>query len=569
LQAFLFSEDCLLYSVHMKSDLELLIPSLKDVFSGDIETSEEILEKYSRDASMFKIIPQMVVFPKNSADIQKLVKWTNEQNESRGEKLNLTVRSAGTCMAGGAINDSIIIDVTRYMHDVISVTSEYAVVQPGCYYRDFEPKTLEKNVIFPSYTASRELCALGGMYGNNCAGEKTLKYGKFNEYILSSKVIFSDGNEYIVEPLNRPQLEEKMKSKTFEGELYRSIWELIQNNGSEIINAKPIVSKNSAGYAIWNVWNAKTQIFDLNQLLIGSQGTLGIVTEMKIRLVPVEPVTAMMVTFLPDLKNLGDLVNMCKTVNPTSIESFDDYSLTFAFKFFTDFVKQLGLLGGARLGLRFIPEAFMMMRTGIPKLILMTEVTGNNQDELLAQLHSLEKEIKTKFGYRSRVMKHNEAEKYWKIRRESFNLLRKHVKGLHTAPFIDDVVIPVEHLSEFLPKIQNILDREKFIYTIAGHAGNGNFHIIPLLDFKKEGIADQVMRLSDEVYDVIASYHGSITGEHNDGIVRTPYLGKQFDAGILKLFSSIKKIFDKQNILNPNKKVNGNIEMIQKYLIKE
>lgn len=569
MQTFLFSMDCLLYSVHMKLDLELLVPSLKSVFSGDIETSEESLEKYSRDASMFKIVPQMVVFPKNSLDIQKLVKWTSEQNETRRDILNLTVRSAGTCMAGGAINDSIIIDVTRYMHNVISVTQEYAIVQPGCYYRDFEPKTLEKNVIFPSYTASRELCALGGMYGNNCAGEKTLKYGKFNEYILSSKVIFTDGNEYIVEPLNRPQLEEKMKLKTFEGEVYRSVWELIQNNGAEIINAKPIVSKNSAGYAIWNVWNAKTQIFDLNQLLVGSQGTLGIVTEMKIRLVPVEPVTAMMVTFLPDLKNLGELVNICKTVNPTSIESFDDYSLTFAFKFFSDFVKQLGLFGGAQLGLRFIPEVFMMMRTGLPKLILMTEVTGNNQEELLAQLHSLEKEVKTKFGYRSRVMKHNEAEKYWKIRRESFNLLRKHVKGLHTAPFIDDVVIPVEHLSEFLPKIQSILDREKFIYTIAGHAGNGNFHIIPLLDFKKEGIADQVMRLSDEVYDVIASYHGSITGEHNDGIVRTPYLGKQFDAGILKLFGSIKKVFDKQNMLNPNKKVNGSIEMIQKYLIKE
>lgn len=553
----------------MKPDRELLVADLKTDFLGDIETSEEVLEKYSRDASMFKIVPKMVVFPKNSLDIQKLVKWARLQNETLDEKLHVTVRSAGTCMSGGAINDSIIIDVTRYMHNIISVTPEYAVVQPGCYYRDFEPKTLEQNVIFPSYTASRELCALGGMYGNNCAGEKTLKYGKFNEYILSSKVIFTDGNEYTVEPLNRPQLEEKMKLKTFEGEVYRSVWELIQNNGSEIIHAKPVVSKNSAGYAIWNVWNPKTQIFDLNQLLVGSQGTLGIVTEMKIRLVPVEPVTAMMVTFLPDLKNLGDLVTMCKTVNPTSVESFDDYSLTFAFKFFADFIKQLGLFGGARLGLRFIPEAFMMLRTGLPKLILMTEVTGNDQEDLLAQLHNLEKEVKNKFGYHSRVMKHDEAEKYWKIRRESFNLLRKHVRGLHTAPFIDDVVVPTEHLSEFLPKIQSILDREKFIYTIAGHAGNGNFHIIPLLDFKKEGIANQVMRLSDEVYDLIGSYHGSITGEHNDGIIRTPYLNKQFEKGVVRLFGSIKKIFDQENIFNPNKKVNGTIEMIQKYLIKE
>lgn len=342
----------MVYSVHMKFE------TLKSVFTGDIENSEEILEKYSRDASMFQVRPELVVFPKNSVDIQNLVKWANLQTEP----ISLTVRSAGTCMSGGPINNSVIIDVTRYMNKVISVLPEYAIVQPGCYYRDFEVETLKQDVIFPSYTASRDLCALGGMYGNNCAGEKTLRYGKFNDYILSSKVIFTDGNEYNIEPLNRPQLEEKMKQQTFEGSVYREIWSMIQEHGTDIIDAKPIVSKNSAGYALWNVWNAKTQMFDLNQLLVGSQGTLGIVTEMKIRLVPVEPMTAMMVTFLPDISKLGDLVNLCKTVSPTSIESFDDYSLKFAFRFFTDFVKQLGLFGGARLGLRFIPEAFIMMR---------------------------------------------------------------------------------------------------------------------------------------------------------------------------------------------------------------
>ncbi len=552
-------------------NLETIIPTLRTVFSGEIETHVDVLEKYSRDASMFKVMPQMVVFPKHSADIQALVKWVKKQNEELplDQQLSITARSAGTCMAGGAINDSIIMDMTRYLNKVISVSAESAIVQPGCYYRDFEPKTLEKNVIFPSYTASRDLCALGGMFGNNCAGEKTLRYGKFNEYIISSKVILADGNEYVVNQLNRPQLEEKMKQDTFEGSVYRSVWQMIQDHGSDIASAKPIVSKNSAGYAIWNVWNPKTQIFDLNQLLVGSQGTLGIVTEMTIRLVPVEPVTAMMVTFLPNLKSLGDLVNLCKTVSPTSIESFDDYSLKFAFKFFTDFVKQLGIFGGARLGLRFIPEGLMMLKTGIPKLLLMTEVTGTNQEDLLAKLHVLDKQVKEQFGYRSRVMHHNEAEKYWKIRRESFSLLRKHVKGLHTAPFIDDIVVPVESLPEFMPKIQAILDREKFIYTIAGHAGNGNFHIIPLLDFKKEGIADQVTRLSDEVYDLIASYHGSITGEHNDGIVRTPYLHKQFTQPVLDLFKDIKTAFDPHVMFNPGKKVNGSVAAIQKYLVKE
>lgn len=567
---FVYSSN-LIYYRYMKSLSESIIRSLQKVFTGDIEYSNEVLTKYSRDASMFVVRPQMVVFPKNSNDVKSLMQWVNAQNQELGldEQLSITVRSAGTCMSGGAINHSIIVDVTRYMNQVIAVTPEYAVVQPGCYYRDFEPKTLEKNVIFPSFTASRELCALGGMYGNDCAGEKTLRYGKFHEYILSSKVIFQDGNEYIVEPMNRPQLEAKIKLDTFEGKVYRELWQLIQENGGEIVNNKPIVSKNSAGYALWNVWNPKTQIFDLNQLLVGSQGTLGIVTEMKIKLVPVEPVSAMMVTFLPDLKKLGDMVNLCKTVSPTSIESFDDYSLKFAFKFFTDFLKQLGIIGGLQLGLRFIPEGLIMLKTGIPKLLLMTEVTGNDQQELLQKLEDLKKQVHEQFGYTSRVLHHAEAEKYWRIRRESFNLLRKHVKGLHTAPFIDDIVVPVEHLPEFLPKIQAILDREKFIYTIAGHAGNGNFHIIPLLDFKNKELPDMILRLSDEVYDLVAQYHGSITGEHNDGIVRTPYLHKQFSPKMIQLFQKTKEVFDPGYILNPGKKVGGTVEYLVEKLVRE
>jgi FAD/FMN-containing dehydrogenase len=129
--------------------------------------------------------------------------------------------------------------------------------------------------------------------------------------------------------------------------------------------------------------------------------------------------------------------------------------------------------------------------------------------------------------------------------------------------------VPVKHLPEFLPRIQKILDREKFIYTIAGHAGNGNFHIIPLLDFKKKNISDIVTRLSDEVYDLVAEYQGSITGEHNDGIVRTPYLHKQFSLKTIELFKKTKEIFDPGYILNPGKKVDGTVKYLVEKLVRE
>ena len=156
-----------------------------------------------------------------------------------------------------------------------------------------------------------------------------------------------------------------------------------------------------------------------------------------------------------------------------------------------------------------------------------------------------------------------EAEKYWKIRRESFNLLRKHTKGKKTAPFIDDIIVKPEYLPEFIPKVQKMLDEYKLIYTIAGHPGNGNFHIIPLMDLTSPISADVILDLSKKIYTLVHEYHGSITAEHNDGIIRTPYLLQMYGPEVVKLFVETKNIFDPHNIFNPGKKVGGTFDDIR------
>ena len=148
-----------------------------------------------------------------------------------------------------------------------------------------------------------------------------------------------------------------------------------------------------------------------------------------------------------------------------------------------------------------------------------------------------------------------EAEKYWKIRHESFNLLRKHVKGKRTAPFIDDIIVEPQYLPEFLPKVKALIDEYKLDYAVQGHLGNGNFHIIPLVDPKDPALRGIIDELSHKVYDLVLSYSGSITGEHNDGLVRTPYIEKMFGREMYALFLETKKIFDPLNIFNPGKKV--------------
>lgn len=562
---------------------------IQKFFKGDVEDSEETLIKYSRDASIFEVRPKLVVFPKNSLDIQNLVQYIS-QKKKEDPSLNLAVRAAGTCMSGGSLTESIVVDVMRYMNKIGGVKgiSPYTIlpnfpgssaveisaeikVEPGVFYRDLETKLTGENLLLPCFTASKSINALGGMVGNNSGGELTLRYGKTQDYIKELKVVFFDGHEYTIKPLTRRELYTKMAEATREGEIYKKIFDIVSNNERTIAAAKPIVNKNSAGYYLWNVWRKDEggeEIFDLSQVIVGSQGTLGIVTEITIRLIEKPAASKLVLVMLRDLKNLGEIVDDILKFTPTSIESYDDKTFGLAVRYFSEFVKERGLWNTIRYGLRFMPEFLMMVTGGVPKLMLLVEFQGKEIEPLRKKsidlIRSLQKyKVKMRF-----IEKELEAEKYWQIRRDSFALLRKHSGTKHTAPFIDDIVVPSKCLPEFLPKLNALVDEYKksMVYTVAGHAGNGNFHIIPLMDFHNENIKQIIPELSDKVYDLVLQYHGSITAEHNDGIVRTPYLEKQFGPEVIRLFGEVKKAFDPDIIFNPGKKVGGTKEYMLEHI---
>ncbi len=537
--------------------------SLKPDFEGDIDSSEKTLTTYSRDASIFEIRPKVVVFPKHSKDVQTLVKWV-AAHKAEDPTLSITARSAGTDMSGGAVGASIIADFTKYMNHLGSVTPESGTAEPGLHYRDFEKATMKNNTLMPTFPASRELCAIGGIVSNNSGGEKSLRYGQVRDFVTGLKVVFTDGNEYVVRPLMKAELDAKIAEGTSESELYKKLWQLIEANKDRIMAAKPDVSKNSAGYYLWDVYDPKTGTFDLCKLIVGSQGTLGLVTEATFKLVPAHPKSNILVVFMPDITRLSEIVNEILPFGPETLETFDDYSLKLAVKFFFDFWKQIGTFGMVRLGFQFIPDAWKIIRGGkIPKLMLLVEFAGDDDAAIKKQLVEVKEKV-IHFGYEIHIARsQSEAEKYWRIRHESFNLLRKHVRNMRTAPFIEDVVVKPEHLPAFLPKLQALLDEHKLLYTIAGHAGDGNFHIIPLMDFKNPQTKIDIMELNTKVYDLVHEYKGSITAEHNDGLIRTPYLEQMFGKEMYDLFRQTKEIFDPAGILNPGKKYGATVEDIK------
>lgn len=533
--------------------MEAFLRDIAERSTADIHVDEKTRAAASRDTSLFSVMPKAVVAPKTAADVGVLVRAA-----AAHPGVTLTARSAGTGMDGGALSESVIVDFTAHLNRLKGFSGTQAVVEPGLYYRDFEKETLKRNLLMPSYPASRELCAMGGIVANNSGGELTLAYGKTARYVRALKMVLADGNEYTFTKLNREALDAKVLQRDFEGELYRKIYSLIRDNLAAIEAARPHVSKNSAGYALWDVYNKDKDTFDLTKLFVGAQGTLGLMTEATFDLVTPDPHSQMMVVFLDNFDRLGDIVKAVLVHTPTTFESYDDKTLSLAIRFFGAFVKKLGFRNMLSIARHSIPEALSILRHGLPKLVLQITFDGKDPAVLKRKADGLAKALREfRPRYVEIVSTNIEMKEYWLIRRESFNLLRHKVQGMKTAPFIDDIVVPPQVLPEFLPRLYAILNEynKLMVHNIAGHIGNGNFHIIPLMDLSKKEVREAIPVIAKRVYALVLEYKGSITGEHNDGIIRTPFLKDQFGEHMTALFAETKKIFDPQHIFNPGKKV--------------
>lgn len=537
---------------------------LKSKLKGKIITDSNEKFKYRRDTSIFEMEPSAVILPKDSKDIQNLVSLITKHKKEVPE-LSITARSAGTDMTGGPLTESVLIDFTEHMNRFLELGENYAVAEPGMYYRDFEKRTLEKDLYFPSYPASREVCAIGGIVSNNAGGERTLQYGKTNKYILGLRVILADGNEYYFGKIDKRELEKRMKEQTFEGKIYRKTFELLNKNRQLIEESRPKVSKNSSGYNIWDV--IENDNFDLTQLFCGAQGTLGIITQAKLKLVAKKKFNKLYVVFFKNLDALPSWTQDVLKLKPTSLEITDDHTFKIYLRYAKEMAEILGSKGIFSTIKLFMPEFIMTVRSGIPKLITLVEFEGDEEPPIFEKIKQLEQLVKN-YKLQGRFCKTQlEADKYWKLRRDTFKLLREKIKDKHATPFIDDISISPSYLPEFIPALTKILDEHKILYTISGHLGDGNLHVIPLMDLSDEGERKKIYEVMERVNKLILEHKGTLTAEHNDGLIRSPYLEQEFGREVYELFVQIKKIFDPSNIFNPNKKVGVTREFAIKHMI--
>lgn len=532
---------------------------LSKIFKGEVEADDATREAYSHDASLFELKPQVVAMPQDAEDIKAAVKFVSEHKAEHPE-LSITPRSRGTDMSGAAIGESVLLDVSKHMNQLLGMDATGAQVQPGMLFKDFDLETIKYNAILPSYPASRDLASVGGMANNNSGGEKSLEYGKTDNFVTEMKVVLSDGNEYVVKPLNRDELNAKMDQDDFEGNLYRRTFELLDKHYDEIRDAAPKVTKDSTGYHLWNVWNRETGVFDLTKLFVGAQGTLGISTEVKFRLVPRSPHSGTLVCYMRDTSHLGDVIPAVLAHKPATFESFDDNTLWLSFKFFFLFIAKLGLWTWIKTALQLLPDGLMLLK-GVPRLILLIEFTGQTPEEVKKKIHEAKLDLQRfNFTYMEEDETEAKSRKFWLMRRESFNLLRKKVKDKHTAPFIDDFVVPPARLTEFLPQLNAIIKKYKLFATVAGHMGDGNFHVIPLMRIEDPAERAKFEPAMKEVNTLVINYGGSVSGEHGDGLIRGPWLEQMYGPNVLGYMKEIKALYDPQNIFNPKKKTDATWE---------
>lgn len=495
-----------------------------------VETSNEqsVLEKYSRDVSNFKLVPEAVFFPKNTEEVQAVMLKAKEDGES------VSVRAGGTCMAGGSLNTGYILDLTKYMNEVtINAEAKTATVGTGAYFRDIEDAAKSHGLFFAGYPSSNRICGIGGMLGNNASGEKSLRHGGTGVNTLELEVVLADGS---VVNLNSKNISEA----TSEREL--ALKNLFEQSGAALKNAIGDVKKCASGYRLDELVNGDQ--FSEIPLMVGAQGTLGIITKATLKLTPLPEHVSLLIVSAQTLEDLPDIVKTVYEYNPEGLETFDKNTFARARQYLSEHAD------------RVVP--FVDVEA---QLFILVQLSEDTEAATEAQAEACLKSLEAKGYFVRAITEPENITAAWMVRRNSFTLMRDHNEdGFKAMPCIEDVIVPLAALGTFIHELIAILERRGIIYGFHGHIGDGSFRVVPIFDFRKPEVADEIFGLMDDVFGLIKSLRGNMSADHSDGIIRTPFLKDFYGAELAEVFASIKKIYDPENRLNPKKKVGGTRE---------
>jgi FAD/FMN-containing dehydrogenase len=522
---------------------------LQEHVLGEVMTSTDLRRYFSTDGSVFSVTPQLVLYPRNENDVRKTARFTWQLAE-RGRIIPITARGLGTDQSGAAIGSGICMVFPAHMNHIAELDgkSGVVVVEPGITYGKLQQTLHTHGRYVPAYPASFEYSTIGGAVANNAGGEKSLKYGTTRKYVRKLNVVLANGEVIQTGRISKRELNRKLGLSTFEGEIYRALDKLYEEH-KDLIGDDPLqVTKNSAGYDIWDVKH-KDGSFDLTPLIVGSQGTLGIVTKAELSTEPYNDQTTLIAAFIDDLQIAEQIALELRGLadGPSALEVVDQNLLEFIDRHNPNLLKNV------------VPKPFH-------KLVMLIEFDDNN-DRQQKRLTKKAQKILDKYEITYQLERDAEQrEELWKIRRSAASVISHNEGNLRALPVIEDGIVPPEKFQEYIQGIYSLFEKYNLKTAIWGHAGDANLHMQPFLDLSEVADRQKTFRLIDDYYKLVISLGGSTSGEHGDGRLRAPYLADLYGPEVYQVFQQVKQIFDPHNTLNPGVKVNVSLDDIKPLL---
>jgi FAD/FMN-containing dehydrogenase/Fe-S oxidoreductase len=501
---------------------------------GDVHFDRTSRLLYSTDASMYQIEPIGVVVPRHKGDVQAVIEVANRFN------VPVLPRGGGTSLAGQTVGHAIVLDFSKYMQNVLEVNQEelWCRVQPGLVQDELNAHVRPMGLQFGPDTSTSNRATIGGMIGNNSAGAHSLTYGKTLDHVLDLTVLLSDGSEVVLKDLSPESLENKRRADSPEGRIYREVARLAQEHRSEILARYPKIMRRVSGYNLDEF--TKSQPFNLSRILVGSEGTLGIVVEARMRLVPKPKWTALdVIHFEDDIEALEASQAILET-GPYALESTDKMILNLA----RGNIEQSRKLGFVQ---------------GDPDSLLMVEYAGDTADAVKQQVYQLEELRKARrIGYAaSLAFKPEEVKAIWGVRKAGLGLLLGTKGDKKPIAFVEDTAVEPAKLPQFIKRFREIITRHDAIAGYYGHCSVGCMHIRPLINLKQPSEVKKMVSIADEISDLVLEFNGAMSGEHGDGLARSHFNKKLFGPVLYEAFCQVKRAFDPKNLMNPGKIVDS------------
>lgn len=525
---------------------------LQEHLNGEVITSPSVRKYFSTDSGIFEMVPNLVIYPKNANDVRKIARFTWQLAE-KGHVLPMTARGRGSDQGGAAIGKGVVMVFPAHMHKILELDTKQklARVQPGVSYRTFQEAIKTHGYFLPCYPSSIDFATIGGAISNNSAGEKSIKYGDTRRYVDSLEIVLANGEIVQTGRISKRDLSRKKGQTNFEGEVYRQLDNLITDNWDLIqkYTSLPAVTKNSAGYSLADVKH-KDGSFDLTPLIVGSQGTLAVITEAILRLEPYNPRTTLFAAYFKDVAAAASVIPSLLEFEPSAIEMINDRLLDF-----------VGAVNPARLK--------GLVEKPYPGVILMIELDDLNDRKQRVKAKKLEKILDNTCERYAQTDDFEEQERLWSLRHAAAELITSPTGSGMALPIIEDGIVPRENLQKLIERAYALFDKYRLPAAVWGHAGDANISLRPFLDLAKVSDRQKVFKLMDEYYDIVTELGGSTTGEHGDGRLRAPYLPKVYGDDMYKLFCAVKRAFDPYGTLNAGVKVDTTKESLAAVMRKE